>query len=429
MIGALDPEVKEATVVGAGIAGLLAADRLERLGYQVTLLEASERAGGLIRTLREPLGLSESAAHSLLATPAVSELMRDLGIETVLVRDSRRYVGRRGRLRRFPLGPLELLAAFLKAYLMLADRSVEPSRMTLAQWGRRYLGSAATDYLLAPFLRGIYGARPSEVVVGAAFPRLMVPAGHSLLSAQLARRVTRRGAFAHEFRGGGGRMEAPREGMGALISALERRLEKRLGGRFARGRRIENVPDAPNVLLCVPAPEAAALLRTVDPTTSQALDRVTYAPIVSVTAFAPAAGFPKTPRGVGVLFAETEPRHSLGILFNSSAFPGRVANEGLTHSFTVLFGGSWRPELLEADDEHIRTLTELELREAVGFRGSLAGAMIHRHSRAIPRYDSILMDAWKTAHEGWAARPGRALFGNYTGQVSIRGMIETVSRW
>ncbi|HEX8070457.1 MAG TPA: FAD/NAD(P)-binding protein [Pyrinomonadaceae bacterium] len=90
MIGTLDRTRREVTVVGAGIAGLLAAYALDRQGYEVTLLERAPRAGGLIRTRRSEYGLAEAAAHSLLVTPQVAEFCRELGVELVDVRKDAR---------------------------------------------------------------------------------------------------------------------------------------------------------------------------------------------------------------------------------------------------------------------------------------------------------------------------------------------------
>src|SRR5919206_2334561 len=109
MIGTLDTSRREATVVGAGVAGMLVAYALDKKGYEVTLLEEQERAGGLIQTVRTEHGMAERAAHSLLATDAVVGLCKELGVELEDVRpESRaRFVVRGGRLRRFPLRPAE----------------------------------------------------------------------------------------------------------------------------------------------------------------------------------------------------------------------------------------------------------------------------------------------------------------------------------
>src|SRR4051812_43091936 len=170
MIGSLNKDIREATVVGAGIAGLLAADALDRAGYRVTLLEASARAGGLIRSTQVELGLVEAAAHSVQATPELRALCERLGVELVPVRRAARarFVWRKGQLRRMPLSIGEIFRAILRAYFVLADGHEAPDRQTLADWGRRHLGEAALKYLLVPFVRGIYGARAEEITVSAA---------------------------------------------------------------------------------------------------------------------------------------------------------------------------------------------------------------------------------------------------------------------
>jgi hypothetical protein len=63
----------------------------------------------------------------------------------------------------------------------------------------------------------------------------------------------------------------------------------------------------------------------------------------------------------------------------------------------------------------------------LGIKGEPAELVINRWRRAIPQYSTALPSVWRTARESWCAEPGRILFGNYTGQVSLRGMIETAA--
>src|SRR6185503_6104673 len=68
-------------VVGAGLAGLACAYRLMTRGQNVLLLEASERAGGRICTLRQPWrdGLFvEAGASHLVPDPALLALLEEL---------------------------------------------------------------------------------------------------------------------------------------------------------------------------------------------------------------------------------------------------------------------------------------------------------------------------------------------------------------
>lgn len=75
-------------VVGAGAAGLAAAFELQRAGHEVRVLEASQRAGGRIYTMRQPFsdGLyAEVGAQGFVSHNIGLEYARELGLEVAPV--------------------------------------------------------------------------------------------------------------------------------------------------------------------------------------------------------------------------------------------------------------------------------------------------------------------------------------------------------
>src|ERR1700733_4827682 len=99
MLGKLNASQRKVTIVGGGISGLLAAHYLDRGGWEVHLVEKSERLGGLIRTETVPLGISEKAAHSFLLSSELQDLATELQVECVGVQASAkaRYILRDGK--------------------------------------------------------------------------------------------------------------------------------------------------------------------------------------------------------------------------------------------------------------------------------------------------------------------------------------------
>ena len=422
MIGKLNITRQEATVVGAGIAGLLVSYELDKRGYRVTLIEATNRSGGLLRTDRNRFGLAEAAANSLLGSPAVMQLCGELGVELEPVRkDSRaRFILRDGRLRKFPLSVGEAAGVVRRAAFTKAGNHT--GSLDLEKWGATHLGTPAVDYLLTPFVRGIYGVQPQEVGVVAAFPSLLIPSGQTLLGTMLRKRVSKK-TKKSESSG----MLVPKQGMSDLVSRLEEKLAQNLGLRFIKGLPIQELPDAANVVLTIPAYKAAPLFEKEFPRLAEKLRAVEYTPIVSVTAFVKRDALPKDLRGVGVLLPATEKRTSLGVLFMSSSFPGRVTDESQYASFTIMMGGSAKPDWVNATDEQISSVVQQELRDIIGLREEPVELVINRWPNAIPRYSTELPEVWATARETWCQSPGHVLFGNYTGQVSMRGMIEAAA--
>jgi oxygen-dependent protoporphyrinogen oxidase len=223
--------------------------------------------------------------------------------------------------------------------------------------------------------------------------------------------------------------------MGDLTARLSQYLESELGERYSLGAEVRKVPndgndaDDANVILTVPADVASNLLWGIGAQDAvEPLDRIQYAPLITATVF---TELPRKPKlGVGVLFPECENRKTLGILFNSYAFEGRT-NPHLDRklaSFTFMFGGTSQPDALRLSDSQIHRAIEEDLAEVLEIRTRPELIRITRWPRAIPLYSPGLVQTWKALSSGWASQPGRMLFGNYTGQVSLRGMIEDAAK-
>jgi oxygen-dependent protoporphyrinogen oxidase len=107
----------DAIVVGAGLAGLAAAFRLKSRGFQrVVVLEASDRAGGCVRTLRRDGRLFETGPNSLRGhCPSISSLARAVGVLDSRLPASKaaseRWIWLDGKRQRVPGGPRDLLTS------------------------------------------------------------------------------------------------------------------------------------------------------------------------------------------------------------------------------------------------------------------------------------------------------------------------------
>ena len=95
-------------MIGAGVAGLVAARRLAQAGAHVTVWEAEDRVGGQVHTVEVAPGtrldLGAEALH--LAAPGVADLVAELGLAGTMVvaaPGSSRLVTPRG-LRPLPAG-------------------------------------------------------------------------------------------------------------------------------------------------------------------------------------------------------------------------------------------------------------------------------------------------------------------------------------
>src|SRR6266850_5110770 len=92
------------TVVGAGFSGLATAYFLTKQGCKIRIIEKTDRAGGLIKTIRTEHGFVETAANGLLNSARLEAMCADIGVPLLSTRhEGRKRFIYRGKPKQVPL--------------------------------------------------------------------------------------------------------------------------------------------------------------------------------------------------------------------------------------------------------------------------------------------------------------------------------------
>ncbi len=417
------------------MAGLAAAWSLAERGVQVTVVEASARIGGLVETERVSAEiLLEHGADGLLARkPGGMAVLARLGLDRDLVttgRAPRRAFVREGdRLRTMPGGlfaferralvtmlTTSLLSIGAKARLAL-EPTVARSKAddeSVASFFERRMGPEVVDRLVAPMVRGIYGARASDLGVRAVFPAL---AGYEDRhgSVGLALLLASRSAA-------GPGLVTPRAGMHeiarrmAAASKATISLESRVRKIDLSGPRPRVVLDrrgtleADALVIATDVSGAAQLLADVDTHLADRLGGIasTGVDVVSLVVARHAIDHPLD--GTGFVTGG-EQGSTLACTFASEKWDGR-APEG-----TVVL----RSVLVSTPDASSDDLVSTALRElrVLGIRGDPLLVRVRRRPRALPVYGVGHSSRIEQMLLRLAEDPRVALAGNYLSGVGV----------
>ncbi|HEU4456668.1 MAG TPA: protoporphyrinogen oxidase [Longimicrobium sp.] len=430
---------RSAAVVGGGLAGLAAAWRLARAGVRVRVFEAGPRAGGVIGSVRGGGFLAELGANSLAEpSPAVRALFREAGLEPRLLPTNaearRRYVVRGGRPLAVPTSPPGLLATrllSLRAKLrVLAEPLAGPSREadeSVSEMVRRRLGREVLDYLVEPFVAGIYAGDPDRLSARSAFPRLVGledEHGSLLRGAKAASRARRAAGGSRDpsiYSFAEGMEELPRAlaaGLGGAVSVATavRAVRQMPGGWAVETDASEETFGA--VVLAVPAHALGAMeIEGMDAADAEALAAIPHAPVAVLVQGFRREDVAHPLDGFGMLIPRVERRRIMGVLFTSTMFPGR-APEGHV-SLTTFVGGTRAPEMAALPPNRLASVVGGELRALLGVRGDPVFSHHHHWTRAIPQYVLGHGQAQRRMDAVERACPGVFLAGSYRSGVSV----------
>ena len=388
--------MKSACVVGAGVSGLAAAWVLADAGYQVEVTEAAAVPGGLIGSTHTPFGLVERAANAFVWDDRTGQWFARLGLTPQFAAPGsrRRFIFANGRPRRWPLNVLETTVMASRLAAAAVRRTLRPGlHESVAEFGNRIAGVAATRKLIGPALQGIHAA-PPEVLAASAIFRSGLPRSHTIA--------------------------APEEGMGEFVTRLYEHLCAR-GVSFTFGRQTDRLDPGVRTVLCCGVRQSVPLVAPHAPALAAALSAIQTTPVLTATAFFEPHS--EDLDGFGILFPRDSGIGALGCLFNASIFAGRSRLRSETWIYAWPSDGpangpvTASPEVTQQLESDRARTTRREAR-------ALAVFATH-HTPGLPVYGPAILELGGRLQE----RPAWLdLVGNFTGRIGVSSLLAAAER-
>lgn len=261
---------KRVVIVGGGITGLSAAfymqkaAREQNLPIEVTLIEATNRLGGKIQTVRRDGFVIERGPDSfLIRKKSMDTLANDLGLGEDLVRNAtgQAYILVNGRLQPIPGGSVmgipTKVGPFLKSDLFslagklraagdfILPRSGVEGDQSLGHFFRRRFGAEIVENLIEPLLSGVYAGDIDHMSLQSTFPQFHeVEKKHRSLILGM-KKTTPKQVPQKDGHGASqkGAFHSLKNGLESIIEAAEQQLEP---GTVRKGIRIESISKQGN---------------------------------------------------------------------------------------------------------------------------------------------------------------------------------------
>jgi oxygen-dependent protoporphyrinogen oxidase len=432
-------------VVGAGIAGLATAWYLNQRGIDAVVLEASDRAGGKVRTTElDGVALDVGPDTFLGRMPWAVDLCRELGIGDQLVAPatSRAWLWSRRVLQPLPDGlalgvPLKPLALARSGVVSPAGLARAALDVVLPQIKPRAdpsvadviggrLGQEVLDRLVDPLIGGINAGRSDRLSMAAVAPDLF--AAHrrhrSLILGLRAERKKAPPSDAPLFLGLRGGMERLTSTLAAslyvrmstAVEAVARSKSGRLAVAVREGEGDGVSLDADAVVLAVSAAAAAGMLRGASAKAADALAQTRYASVAVATLAYRPDDITHPLDGSGFLVPRVDGRLLTACTWFSSKWPD-VRPGGLV-LLRCSAGRDGDERIAQLDDDELVARLHAEAAEALGLRAPPAEAVVTRWPHAFPQYDIGHLGRVSAAERALARQlPGVSLVG-----ASYRGV-------
>lgn len=414
-------------IIGAGISGLAVAYYLQKLGKPYLILEASDRVGGYLQSVREGNYLFEMAANSILADTTIVDFLQEIGLSDEILypntTSNKRYILKNGRYCALPSSPPSLLfnsffswKTKFKLLKEFRNKTLSPENETVAEFFERHFGKEIVEYAVNPFVMGIYAGNPEKLLIAKTFPQLLeMEKNYGSVIKGLMKTKSGARKLSLNFKAG----------IETLPKAIAIYLNKLLGGSkppnsyIKFGTKViniipiskENFQDdfadnnlgnhkycietskdnyfCDNIVITSPSFQTQVFVNQHFVEFSDALQKLHYPPLTVVHSVFKKAAVGLKLDGFGGLHPKIENQFSAGAIWTSSVLENRCPDDEIM--LTNFIGGEIAPEKAQLSDELLLQNLNKELQALYKITELPVLQRITRWKQAIPQYDKNMI--------------------------------------
>ncbi|MEG1542557.1 MAG: protoporphyrinogen oxidase [Victivallaceae bacterium] len=366
--------IKKIVILGAGISGLTTAWLLKKKyenHVQITILEKSSRAGGMIRTEYIDNFVLESGPNAFLVKgkgEKTLKLINDLDINRQLLPSEptarKRYLHYQGKTYPFNLFLLSKMGLFSSLIKDLRCKKHDSKDETLKEFLYRHCSQTFVQTILSPVITAVKAGDIDLLSSRATFPTLKNWENHygSLIKGALCNLCNWKSM---QKKTGTPSLFSLKDGMNILTDTLSQKMSANLKTLFHTSH-ISFNPDqtvsihsseetvTANLLIsCVPLSQLQPLLQPQIPLINRLAEHIVENRLTCAS-----FGWSKTPllkrRGYGMLVKDSS--DTLGFLWNSDIFPDK--NKGKTQISVLMSGTKGQEEGSKSLSDYLKISLE-----------------------------------------------------------------------
>ena len=246
-VSEMSEQRKRIVIVGGGITGLSAAFYLQKevqeshLPIDIVLLEASNRLGGKIETVRRDGFIIERGPDSfLIRKKSMGQLAEDVGVADQLVKNAtgQAYIWSDEQLHPIPAGSVMGIPTAFKPFMASAlfsfrgklraagdfilPRSKVQGDQSLGSFFKRRLGTEVVENLIEPLLSGVYAGDIDQMSLQATYPQFAAVERNHRSLIQGMKKTSSKKEVATKKRAGA--FHTLKDGLETIVEATEQQL-------------------------------------------------------------------------------------------------------------------------------------------------------------------------------------------------------------